>query len=54
MDRTHILVIGYWNTLLEDDITRIDLMLKHESSGTRLGISIHHSPVDWGSTTVLW
>ncbi len=40
--------------LLHDDATGIDVMVEEEGGDTRLLLTIDHSPVDWGSTTILW
>ena len=53
MDRTHVLIICNSDTLLQNDIARINLVLEHESSSPRLAVAIHNSPVDRRSTTIL-
>ena len=53
VDRTHVLIICNSDTLLQNDIARINLVLEHEGGSTCFAVAVHNSPVDRRSTTIL-
>ena len=54
IDIFHICALRNRETLLHDDATCVDVMIEEECSNSRLLLAIDHSPVYWGSATILW